>query len=179
MTMPKFTEKIVVAAMKLGMKIIGSDVSQDEAVQALGEVTVTDGMPEVLREAAGETAILLENNGVLPFKKGSRVSLFGRVQNDWFFTGYGSGGDVNKPYAVNLIEGIRNCDSLKLNEKLAEIYLEWCKENPINHGMWGQWPRFYPEMPLYEKTAKKTYLSCSGWSMVYSTTRIKTKEDNS
>ena len=71
MTMPKFTEKIVVAAMKLGMKIAGADVSQDEALEALGEVTVTDGMPEILREAAGETAVLLENNGVLPFKKGS------------------------------------------------------------------------------------------------------------
>ena len=34
--MPKFTEKIVVAAMKLGMKIAGADVSQEEAVQALG-----------------------------------------------------------------------------------------------------------------------------------------------
>ena len=28
MTMPKFTEKIVVAAMKLGMKIAGADVAQ-------------------------------------------------------------------------------------------------------------------------------------------------------
>ena len=43
--MSKFTEKIVVGAMKLGMKIIGADVSQEEALEALGEVTITDGMP--------------------------------------------------------------------------------------------------------------------------------------
>ena len=155
MTMPKFTEKIVVAAMKLGMKIAGADVSQDEALEALGEVTVTDGMPEILREAAGETAVLLENNGVLPFKKGSRVSLFGRVQNDWFFTGYGSGGDVKKPYGVNLIDGLKNCEDLVLNTKLADVYEKWCKENPVDHGVWGHWPRFYPEMPLTAEIVKE------------------------
>ena len=155
MTMPKFTEKIVVAAMKLGMKIAGADVSQEEALEALGEVTVTDGMPEILREAAGETAVLLENNGVLPFKKGSKVSLFGRVQNDWFFTGYGSGGDVKKPYGVNLIDGLKNCEDLVLNTKLADIYEKWCKENPVDHGVWGHWPRFYPEMPLTAEIVKE------------------------
>ncbi len=153
--MSKFTEKIVVSAMKLGMKIIGSDVSQDEALQALGDVTITDGMPEILREAAGETAILLENNGVLPFKNGTRVSLFGRVQNDWFFTGYGSGGDVKKPYGVNLIEGLKNCEDLVLNTQLSDMYESWCRENPVDHGVWGHWPRFYPEMPLTAEIVKK------------------------
>ena len=130
-------------------------LSQAENQRSKAPKVITPGMPELLRNVAAQGAVLLKNDGTLPFKKDSTVSLFGRVQKDWFFTGYGSGGDVNKPYAVNLIDGIRNCDSLKLNEKLAEIYLEWCKENPVNHGIWGQWPRFYPEMPLYEKTAKK------------------------
>ena len=130
-------------------------LSQAENQRSKAPKVITPGMPELLRSVAAQGAVLLKNDGTLPFEKDSTVSLFGRVQNDWFFTGYGSGGDVNKPYAVNLIDGIRNCDSLKLNEKLAEIYLDWCKENPVNHGIWGQWPRFYPEMPLYEKTAKK------------------------
>ena len=153
--MSKFTEKIVVGVMKLGMKIAGADVSQEEAFEALGEVTITEGMPEVLREAAGETAILLENNGVLPFKKGTRVSVFGRVQNDWFYTGYGSGGDVKKPYGVNLIEGLKNCEELVLNTELSDTYEKWCKENPVDHGVWGHWPRFYPEMPLTVDLVKK------------------------
>ncbi len=153
--MSKFTEKIVVGVMKLGMKLSGADVSQDEAMEALGEVTVTDGMPEILREAAAETAVLLENNGVLPFKKGSRVSLFGRVQNDYFFTGYGSGGDVKKPYGVNLIDGLKNCEDLILNTDLSDTYEKWCKENPIDHGVWGHWPRCYPEMELSADLVKK------------------------
>ncbi len=153
--MSKFTEKIVVGVMKLGMKISGADVSQEEAMQALGEVTITDGMPEILREAAGETAVLLENNGVLPFKKGSRVSVFGRVQKDWFFTGYGSGGDVKKPYGVNLIDGLKNCEDLSLNTELSDLYEKWSDENPIDHGVWGHWPRCYPEMPLTVDLVKK------------------------
>ncbi len=153
--MPKFFEKIVVGAMKLGMKISGADVSQEEALEALGDVTVTDGMPEILREAAAETAVLLENNGVLPFKKGGRVSLFGRVQKDYFFTGYGSGGDVKKPYGVNLIDGIRNCEDLSLNNELAEIYEKWSDNNPIDHGVWAHWPRCYPEMELTAEFVKK------------------------
>ncbi len=152
--MPKFTEKIVVAIMKLGMKIAGQDVSQEEALEALGEVTITDGMPEVLRKAAAETAVLLENNGVLPFKKGSKISVFGRVQNDWFFTGYGSGGDVKKPYGINLIDGLKNCEDLCLNTELSDMYEKWCKENPVDHGVWGHWPRFYPEMPLTAEIVK-------------------------
>ena len=110
-------------------------------------------MPEILRNAAAEGAVLLENNGVLPLSKDSRVALFGRVQNDWFYTGYGSGGDVNKPYAVNLIEGVRGCAELELNEDLAKCYESWCRENPVDHGVWGQWPRFYPEMPLTKREA--------------------------
>ncbi len=153
--MPKFTEKIVVAAMKFGMKISGADVSQEEAIQVLGDATVTDGMPEILRNAATETAVLLENNGVLPFKKGTRVSVFGRVQNDWFFTGYGSGGDVKKPYGINLIDGLKNCEELCLNTELSNMYEKWCKENPIDHGVWGHWPRFYPEMPIDAEIVKK------------------------
>ncbi len=152
--MAKFTEKIVVGAMKLGMKIIGADVSQEEAVQVLGDVTVTDGMPEILREAAAETAILLKNDNTLPFAKGSRVSLFGRVQKDWFFTGYGSGGDVKKPYGVNLIDGLKNCEDLVLNTELADLYEKWTEENPVDHGVWGHWPRFYDEMPLNAEIVK-------------------------
>ena len=49
---------------------------------------------------------------------------------------------------MSLIDGIRNCESLQLNENLAKTYEKWCEENPIDHGLWGQWPRFYPEMPI-------------------------------
>ena len=129
-------------------------LSQSENSGAVKDATVTQGMPELIRKAGAEGAVLLKNDGTLPFAKDSTVSLFGRVQNDWFYTGYGSGGDVVKPYAVNLIEGMRNCESLKLNESLAAAYEKWCKDNPVDHGVWGHWPRFYPEMPADEALVK-------------------------
>ena len=116
------------------------------------EKTITPGMPELLRKAAAEGAVLLENR-VLPLKKGTKVSIFGRVQLDWFCTGYGSGGDVNAPYQVNLVEGLRCCEQLKVNEGLAQVYESWVKEHPADHGAWGRWPRSHPEMPVTELMA--------------------------
>ncbi len=109
--------------------------------------TITPGMPELLRDVAAQGAVLLENE-VLPFAPGSRVSVFGRVQVNWFCTGYGSGGDVNYPYSVGLLEGLRKCERITVNENLAAQYEAWCAENPIEDSVWGMWPRFYPEMPL-------------------------------
>ena len=112
--------------------------------------TVMPGMPQLLRQVAAEGAVLLENR-VLPLKQGTKLSVFGRVQVNHFYTGYGSGGDVNMPYAVNLLEGLRNCEVLELNEELAGRYECFDRENPIDHGSWGTWPRHYAEMPLTEK----------------------------
>ncbi len=112
--------------------------------------TVTPGMPQLLRTVAAEGAVLLENR-VLPLAEGTTVSVFGRVQTDHFCTGYGSGGDVNAPYLVNLLEGLRSCGSLKINEALAARYEAFRQENPIDSGIWGLWPRHYPEMPLTEE----------------------------
>ena len=129
-------------------------LSQSENAGKTTDKTVTAGMPEIIRKAASQGAVLLKNDGTLPFKNDGTVSIFGRVQNDWFYTGYGSGGDVVKPYAINLIEGVRNCETLKLNEELAAAYEKWCKENPVDHGVWGHWPRFYPEMPADDSLVK-------------------------
>ena len=115
---------------------------------------VTPGMPELLRLMAAEGAVLLENR-VLPLKAGTGISVFGRVQVNHFYTGYGSGGDVNMPYAVNLLEGLRNCGSLTVNEELAAQYERFDRENPIDHGSWGTWPRYYPEMPLTEEMVRE------------------------
>ncbi len=108
---------------------------------------ITPGMPELLRSVAAQTAVLLENR-VLPLASGTKVSVFGRVQLDWFATGYGSGGDVNTPYIINLLDGLRNCEDIHVNDGIAEIYEHWTVENPANHGIWGNWPRSHPEMPV-------------------------------
>lgn len=141
--------------MSLISKIVSkfSGLSQEETERAAAEKTITPGMPEILRRAAAEGAVLLKNDGLLPLENNETVALFGRVQSEWFYTGYGSGGDVNKPYAVNLIEGVRNCSALSLYEPLAKVYTDWSAKNQIDHGIWGRWPRFYPEMPLSKDVA--------------------------
>ena len=108
-------------------------------------------MPELIRAAAAEGAVLLKNDGVLPYSKEKVISVFGRVQYNYFATGYGSGGDVRKPYVVNLIDGLKACEELSINDELAEIYKTWATKNVIDHGYWAHWPRSYPEMPLTEK----------------------------
>ena len=123
-------------------------LSQQEIDRTGAIKQITEGMPELVRQAAAEGAVLVKNNGVLPLQKGCKVSLFGRCQYDYFYVGYGSGGDVNRPYQVNLVNGIKECDSLELNEELTNTYIEWSKSNPINHGEWGTWPFFYPDMPI-------------------------------
>lgn len=111
-------------------------------------------MPALLREAAAQGAVLLENR-VLPFAKDTKISLFGRVQQDYFFTGYGSGGDVNFPYSVNLLEGLRGCEDLQLNENLAAVYADWIQTHPKAKETWGTWPRFHPEMPVSEALVRQ------------------------
>ena len=70
--------------------------------------TSTEEMSRLARMTAGEGIVLLKNDGVLPFKAEDVVSVFGRVQNDYFYVGYGSGGDVKPPYRVSLMEGLKN-----------------------------------------------------------------------
>ena len=137
----KLKEKLLLA----GAQILG--LMAQEQLHHNPEKEVTPDMPELLRSIAAQGAVLLENR-VLPFAEGSRISLFGRIQSDYFYTGYGSGGDVNYPYSVSLLEGLRSCDKLHLNENLAAVYEEWIRENPANHGVWGMWPRCHPEMPV-------------------------------
>jgi beta-glucosidase len=120
-----------------------------------GEPVITEGMPEKIRACGEEGIVLLKNDGTLPLKKDETVAVFGRCQNDWFYVGYGSGGDVHAPYRVSFMQGLKNA-GISVDEPLAEQYREWCAKprNAANHGYWGHWPYFYPEMPLKEELVK-------------------------
>lgn len=141
----KFNDKIGKIVTKF------TSVSQDENGDAEVEKTITDGMPELARQAAAEGAVLLKNDNILPLKEGTTVSLFGRTYKDYFFVGYGSGGDVIRPYNIDLAQGIENCDKLNLNYTLHNIYMEWREKNPVSHGYWAHWPLRYEEMPLTDE----------------------------
>ena len=141
----KFNDKIGKIVTKF------TSVSQDEKGNTDVEKTITKGMPELARQAAAEGAVLLKNDNVLPLKKGTTVSLFGRTYKDYFFVGYGSGGDVIRPYNIDIAQGIENCDKLNLNYTLHNIYMEWREKNPVSHGYWAHWPLRYEEMPLTDE----------------------------
>ena len=141
----KFNDKIGKIVTKF------TSVSQDENGGVEVEKTITKGMPELARQAAAEGAVLLKNDNVLPLKEGTTVSLFGRTYKDYFFVGYGSGGDVIRPYNIDIAQGIENCDKLNLNCTLHNIYMEWREKNPVSHGYWAHWPLRYEEMPLTDE----------------------------
>lgn len=143
----KFNEKIKRKIYNFAGKVVNS-LAQDQGSGDKTDKSVTPGMPELVRAVAAEGAVLLENNGVLPFKADDNVALFGRNQIETFFVGYGSGGDVNEPYKISYLDGLKACDSFKINEKLAEKYTNWCAANPVDEGVWGRWPRYFPEMPF-------------------------------
>ena len=101
------------------------------------------------RQAIAEGCVLLENNGVLPLQKGQKVSVFGRIQTNYFKSGTGSGGKVNVAKVWNIFEGLELSEHVTLNKKLFNIYTEWEKDHPFDEGLgWGKEPWAQEEMPL-------------------------------
>jgi len=135
-----------------------TDLSQEDfmkkPVETLKLGELSDEYIKTCRLAAAEGIVLLENDGVLPLKPETKLAVFGRVQHDYFYVGYGSGGDVKKPYAVNLIEGLQANPNIALNKELLEIYRTWCLNHVPDEGEWGTWPTHFEEMPLTDEMVK-------------------------
>lgn len=140
--------------MNIGRKLanlVTGMMTQDENTEIYGDKELQEGLAELAGEAAAEGIVLLKNDsGTLPLTADTTVSVFGRVQLDYFSVGYGSGGDVKPPYIINLMEGLRENPNIQINEQLAVIYETWCRKNKVNHGSWGNWPRSHREMPITE-----------------------------
>lgn len=63
----------------------------------------------VARQAVTEGVVLLKNDkNVLPIKKDSKLSIFGRMQNNYYKSGTGSGGMVNVPKVWTIVEGLQD-----------------------------------------------------------------------
>ena len=132
---------------------IANSVSQtSQKVESF--VDSTDEMKRLCRLANTEGIVMLKNDGVLPLGEKNIISVFGRVQRDYFFVGYGSGGDVNPPYKVSLFDALTHCEKLRINSELAEIYADWIEKNPVDDGWWGHWPMSYEEMPVSSDLAE-------------------------
>ncbi|GAA4726803.1 glycoside hydrolase family 3 protein [Isoptericola chiayiensis] len=134
---------------------IGDVTSADQLAQGRvrlrsSDTWIPEAMGEACRRAAAEGVVLLKNeNAALPLDGSATIAVFGRVQQDYFAVGYGSGGDVRPPYQWNLIDALRDRDGLQVDAELAERYAAWCAEHPVDpEPEWGTWPRSHPEMPL-------------------------------
>ncbi|MBQ6756252.1 MAG: glycoside hydrolase family 3 protein [Oscillospiraceae bacterium] len=153
--MKKLKKKIGQLMQRIIDSAMGSGLMQEE-LTASGEKYVTPGIPELIRQAGAESCVLLKNDGALPIGREKQVALFGRCQLDWFYVGYGSGGDVKAPYYVNLIDGLKNAQ-IPVNSEVLGAYEAWTQseDNKADHGWWGHWPYSHPEMPLDNALVKR------------------------
>lgn len=118
----------------------------------------TDDQISVLcRRAAAQGAVLLKNeNAVLPLTADDNVAVFGRIQQEYYRSGTGSGGAVNVPYTTNLVDGLRD-NGVRLNEKLVNCYAAWIAAHPFDNGGggWACEPWCQQEMPVTQTLAAK------------------------
>lgn len=132
---------------------------EQELAQASTSLVDTDTWvdPELAalcRGSAADGTVLLSNDGTLPLAARTRVALFSRVQVDYFTVGYGSGGDVNAPYSWNLLDALRDGGRVDVDAELADLYTQWSKDHQPDEGTWGNWPRYFDEMPLERETVR-------------------------
>ena len=105
------------------------------------------------RQATAEGCVLLENEGqALPLREGERVAVFGRMAFHYYKSGLGSGGLVNTRYVVGILDALKDCKEIRLDEKLMGIYEDWIRENPFDEGQgWGRVPWCQKEMEVTEE----------------------------
>ena len=105
------------------------------------------------RQAIAEGCVLLENEGqALPLREGERVAVFGRMAFHYYKSGLGSGGLVNTRYVVGILEALKDCKEIRLDEKLMGIYEDWIRENPFDEGQgWGRVPWCQKEMEVTDE----------------------------
>jgi len=140
--------------MKLLQKMIKFTIEHsDKLSQALNktvldEPTINETMSATCRQAAAEGIVLLKNDGVLPLQKDVETAYFGIVQQDYFYVGYGSGGDVNAPYRISPMDAIRSRTDIRYNKPLSDAYQAWSASHVPFDSVWGMWPTYFEEMPL-------------------------------
>lgn len=136
------------------MKIDKSITIQGKKLWEAKPGTVKELIP-LCRKMAAEGSVLLKNDGVLPFKKGNRIALFGRTQETYIKSGTGSGGLVRVEKAPCILNSLRENGVFQIDEELAEVYKKWIAENPFDNGHgWATEPWSQKEMPISDELVK-------------------------
>ena len=108
------------------------------------------------RKIAAEGSVLLKNDNVLPFKKGEKIAVFGRIQETYIKSGTGSGGLVNVEQVPCILTSLRENGIFEIDETLALRYVEWIEEHPFDNGHgWATEPWCQEEMAVDCRLAEK------------------------
>ncbi|MCD8067454.1 MAG: glycoside hydrolase family 3 C-terminal domain-containing protein [Lachnospiraceae bacterium] len=112
---------------------------------------------EVARQAAAEGIVLLKNDkDALPLRTGESVAIFGRSMFQYYKSGTGSGGGVNAPYVVGILDAVRKDTAIRVDENVLSVYEEWLTSHPFKKGEgWASEPWNQEEMPLSEELVEK------------------------
>ncbi len=112
-----------------------------------------DKYARIARKTVAEGCVLLKNNKqALPFRKREKIAVFGRSAFYYYKSGLGSGGLVNTRYVVSILDALKACDDITLEQGILDIYEEWIRQNPVDEGQgWGNTPWSQKEMPLTDE----------------------------
>ena len=115
---------------------------------------------ETARQVSAEGCVLLKNEAhTLPLQEGCRVAVFGRIQNNYYKSGTGSGGMVNVSGVTGILDALLEEPGLSVDETVRETYEKWEKENPFDEGIgWANEPWSQVEMPLEEEFVRDASL---------------------
>ena len=107
------------------------------------------------RQVTAEGIVMLENkNGTLPYKQGTKLAVFGRIQTHYYKSGTGSGGMVSVDKVTGILDALKESGSVEINKELENTYIEWEKSNPFEEGVgWGNDPWSQKEMPVTKEFA--------------------------
>ena len=107
------------------------------------------------RRVISEGCVLLKNDNALPLAGSCRVALYGRMQSKEYIAGIGSGGLVNIPKRVRILDALQAEEGITLDAELMEIYRTWEEANPREVGIgWGKEPWSQVEMPVSRELAE-------------------------
>ena len=111
---------------------------------------------DLARQTVSEGIVLLKNDGpILPLAENCRLAVFGRMQNNYYKSGTGSGGMVNVPVVRSIIDVLKD-EKIILNRELLSVYEEFETENPFDPGIgFGNEPWSQEEMEIPEELVEK------------------------